>query len=116
MQRLIIVIALALSTFSCEKNNKEDSLPKEMLNGKWQSLEENSFGCNQQLEISDTTLSEIKICAGIPAKFKAKNFSFNGKIIKYKLYGLHFEYQVSELTKDSMVLGYSEKIKYFRVN
>ena len=87
-----------------------------MLNGTWETTEKNSFGCDQQLEISTFSLSEVKICNGLKMKYKAENYSFNGRIIKYKLYGLNMEYEIKELTENKLLLGYNDPVVYYRVH
>lgn len=87
-----------------------------MLNGAWETSIENSFGCTLRLEISTVTLHEVKICKGVPLKLKAENYSFNGKILKYKLYGIDLEYEIKELTEDRMLLGYHDPVEYYRIS
>jgi hypothetical protein len=114
MIRSVIIGLFLIIAFSCKKDG--EVYTQEQLNGTWQSSENNSFDCIQQLEIADTVLSEIKICMGIPAKFKAKNYSFTGKVIRYDLYGLKFEFEISALTDEKLLLGYHDPVEYFRVS
>ncbi len=114
MTRSIIIGIFLIIAFSCEKDGVRYT--QEQLNGTWQAKENNSFDCIQQLEIADTVLSEIKICSEIPAKFKARNYSFNGRTIKYTLYGIDFVFEISELTDEKLMIGYHGPTEYFRVS
>lgn len=117
MKRYVALAIFLIAIVSCDwMNSDEVRYTQEQLNGTWQSEENNSLGCIQQLEIKDTVLSEIKICAGIPAKFKAKRYSFDGKILKYELYGIYFEYQIKALTDERLLLGYHDPVEYFRIS
>lgn len=95
--------AILFIASSCKKEEKTFS--QEDLNGTWQSEELSSLGCTQQLEISSTNLNEIKICDGVRMRLEAENYSFDGQIIKYKLYGLNMEFEIVELTEHTLVLG-----------
>ncbi len=115
MKQLFVILGiLALVTASCKKDNTA-VYTQEQLNGTWEALALNSNGCTEQLLITSTGLSEIKICAGIRVKFDAENYSFDGRIIKYKLYGINMEFQISELTDQKLMLGYNDPVEYKRV-
>ena len=111
----LILGLLILFAASCMKDD-ENLFSQEDLNGTWEALETNSLGCIQQLEISDTVLSEIKICESIKVPFKAENYSFDGRIIRYELYGLNMEFEVTELTDRKLVLGYHDPVEYKRIS
>lgn len=117
MIRNVVLGIFLIAALSCERiNNYGVRYTQEQLNGTWQAKENNSMDCIQQLEIMDTVLSEIKICWGIPVKFRAKNYSFNGRVIKYELYGIKFEFEISELTAEKLMLGYDDPMEFFRVS
>jgi hypothetical protein len=107
---------LSILLFSCEKIVDNGDYTQEQLNGTWEAIEKNWNDCTLQLAINDSTLHVINICSGVPVKLKADEYSFNGKILRYSLVGINYEYEVLELTEDKLFLGYDDPDEYFRVN
>lgn len=116
MKQLVLLAGiLVFLTISCEKNG-ENVYSQEKLCGIWEATGRISNGCVDQLLISSTSLYEIKNCGAFQMKFQAEAYSFDGRIISYKLYGLDMEFEISELTEQKLVLGYNDPLEYKRIS
>jgi hypothetical protein len=114
-QSLFLFVFLMLITTSCFKHD-EVVYSQEDLNGTWETQERNSMDCIQELEISSEGLSEIKICEGVKLKFRAQDYSFDGRIIRYSLYGLNMKFEIYSLTDQRLLLGYHDPVEYKRIS
>jgi hypothetical protein len=114
MKRFLFVLGLVIFIpISCEK---EITYTQEQLNGTWEALELSSLGCVQQLIITQTNLSEVNMCGILRTEVTADAYSFDGRMLKYTLYGIHYEFEVKELTEDKLLLGYHDPIEYRRIS
>jgi hypothetical protein len=116
MKKLIPLIVLFAISISCEKDDDDVIYTQAQLNGVWESTERNSFDCVKRIEFINTNFSEINICSGVPIKLKAENYSFDGKIFKYTLYGVEHEYEITELSDTIMKVGKNNPILYLRIS
>jgi hypothetical protein len=116
MKQLLILFGFILFTaLSCERY-KDPIYTQEQLNGTWEALEANSQGFTEQIIITPTDITEVKIKGLVKMRFKSQDYSFNGRIIKYTLYGINFEFAIKKLTDQKLLLGYHDPIEYRRIS
>lgn len=118
---LLTFVLIAVLSGSCkEEENISPVYTQEQLNGTWENIKTDENGCNNQLIIASSSLSEKNICENSSSTINYDSYSFDGKKITASAWGISVIFTIDELTDTKLVvtmssLGSSERSEYTKI-